>query len=143
MYKTQLAKKAQMATFDASPYTANNAASAMDNRNTAASTENSCGLDELAKVAISSTDAGSYTMPPAPVRSSSPPKPVETAQSGLIQTNRPSVMLGTNDNSSEAAASASASTITSKLSSRVRFVVFSFVRENEAYPDNAADFDHI
>ncbi|EQC38692.1 hypothetical protein SDRG_04387 [Saprolegnia diclina VS20] len=107
LYKAQLAKKIQAASFDASPYTTVDTSSAASAPG---------DLDDLVKLvgAGEAVAAPAYTLPPAPVRAAATqPKPTEAPATGMLDINRPVVLLGGN-----ASSAAPAGTLTSKLSSR-------------------------
>ncbi|OQR84835.1 ADP-ribosylation factor GTPase-activating protein [Achlya hypogyna] len=108
LYKAQLAKKVQTGSFDTARYSTVEASSAATVPG---------DLDDLVKMvgAGEVAAAPAYTLPPAPSRITAPStKSAETPAPGLLDTNRPVVLLGGGGDS----ASTTPSTITSKLSSR-------------------------
>ncbi|OQS04100.1 ADP-ribosylation factor GTPase-activating protein [Thraustotheca clavata] len=106
LYKAQLAKKVQTAKFDATPYTTIENTSAVGTG----------GLDDLVMMVGAGDSTPVYTQPAAPVRlAASAPAKAPEQHSGLLDTNRPVVLLGGNAPSS---APVTTGAISSKLASR-------------------------
>ncbi|KAF0688235.1 Aste57867_20105 [Aphanomyces stellatus] len=113
LYKAQLAKKVQMGKFDATPFSTSVAAKPKGD---------DFDLDDLAKMVGTNDTGAAFTARATPSAAAAPPAPVRAPAapaaplSGLLQTSRPTVMLG--GDSSDASSSTLGSSITSKLSSR-------------------------